>query len=98
MPINQPEYGKTYNKGDWRDEAACKDLDTNIFFPPGEGQASQERIELAKRICGACVVRAECLEFALVTNQEVGIWGGMTEHERRRERRARAAVRRKSAS
>lgn len=72
----------------WRTRAACRDLDTDLFFPPGDGKTSQEQIEKAKEICGKCAVRAACLEFAVTTRQDAGVWGGQTEEERRRTRRA----------
>lgn len=76
----------------WRQDAACRDLDTNIFFP-----ASDEEAGPAKEICATCPVREECLEFALLTRQEDGVWGGMTETERRRLRRRRREAARRAA-
>ena len=73
----------------WKAEAACKDLETDIFFPVSESDA-----EPARLVCATCPVRQECLEYALVTRQEDGVWGGLTESERRRERRRRSAQRR----
>lgn len=73
------------NRGNWRELAACRVAEPELFFPaasagrPG-GQAAAER---AKAVCGACPVRRECLQFALATRQRYGIWGGMSEHERR---------------
>jgi len=57
-----------------------------------------EQIETARRICGACGVRSECIEFALATNQEAGIWGGTTEEERRKLRKVWLAKQRLVAS
>ncbi|MGH9117242.1 MAG: WhiB family transcriptional regulator [Acidimicrobiales bacterium] len=69
----------------WMDLANCLGCDPDLFFPElGEPSAA------AKAVCGGCVVRRECLEFALVTGQKHGIWGGTSERERRRLRRARA--------
>ena len=75
----------------WRDEAACRGLDTDVFFPLTEEEAAE-----AKAVCAACPVRELCLEYALVTWQDDGVWGGLTETERRRMRRRRreAAARR----
>ena len=56
--------------------------------PSGAAAPRVEQIETARRICGACTVNDECLEFALATNQEAGIWGGSTEEERRKLRKA----------
>jgi WhiB family redox-sensing transcriptional regulator len=72
----------------WRTRSACRDSDPDIFFPIGSSGPAVEQIETARRICGACAVNAECLEFALATNQEAGIWGGCTEEERRKIRKA----------
>jgi WhiB family redox-sensing transcriptional regulator len=77
----------------WTDRAACRDEDPELFFPismtgPGRAQAEE-----AKAVCGRCPVRQECLEYALATGQESGIWGGLTEDERRALRRARGRSR-----
>jgi len=75
---------------EWRKKANCKGVDPDIFFSNTNVQIRQsDRLQhegLAKRICSACVVRQDCLEFAII-NQESGIWGGTTEDERRRLRR-----------
>ncbi len=63
----------------WRDHAACRGLDPEIFHP-----ASDEEADQAKDVCGACLVRTPCLEWALVTREKEGVWGGATERERRR--------------
>lgn len=76
----------------WRDNALCRDTDPELFFPVGTtGQAlvSQDH---AKRVCHACHVQQQCLDYALETNQDSGIWGGLTEEERRIIRRSRAAA------
>ena len=63
----------------WRQHAACRGIDPEIFYPPSDDEA-----EPAKAVCGACGVRAACLEWALSTRERDGIWGGATEKERRR--------------
>ncbi|MGH2768789.1 MAG: WhiB family transcriptional regulator [Candidatus Methylomirabilales bacterium] len=69
---------------DWRHRAACRDIpDPDIFFPIGTSGAALEQIEAAKRICQVCSVRRHCLRWALSTNQDTGIWGGLSEDERR---------------
>jgi WhiB family transcriptional regulator, redox-sensing transcriptional regulator len=68
----------------WRQQAACRDYDTDIFFPDSDAAAGP-----ALEVCASCPVRDACLEFALTTNQPDGIWGGATETERRRMRRRR---------
>jgi WhiB family redox-sensing transcriptional regulator len=82
---------------EWRNEAECRDTDPDLFFPVGTTGAALDQIEAAKAICANCVVRAECLEYALVTNQESGIWGGTSEEERRKLRKSWMAKQRRSA-
>ena len=61
---------------------------TRPFFPVGTTGPAIEQIEAAKRVCQACDANEPCLEFALATNQESGIWGGTSEEERRKLRKA----------
>ena len=75
---------------DWRGRAACLRLDTDLFFPPDENQWEDQQVEDAKAVCRTCPVQTVCLEFALATRQKQGIWGGLTEDERRSLRRRRA--------
>jgi WhiB family redox-sensing transcriptional regulator len=77
----------------WRDHALCRDTDPDLFFPVGTTGLALVQIEHAKRVCAQCAVAAECLDFALTTNQDSGIWGGQSEEERRAIRRRRAALR-----
>ena len=67
----------------WRQDAECRDLDPNLFFPVGVTGAAVDQIAAAKGICSGCPVRSECLDFAITTNQEFGVWGGTSEDERR---------------
>jgi WhiB family transcriptional regulator, redox-sensing transcriptional regulator len=76
-----------WDADNWRTEASCRDLDTDLFFPAGETGLAAIQIQQAKAICRTCPVSAACLEFAMVTHQEYGIYGGTTEDERRRLRR-----------
>jgi WhiB family redox-sensing transcriptional regulator len=62
---------------DWRGLAACRDKDPETFFPQTGHSAA------AKLVCAACPVTAECLRLALGTGSRYGVWGGMTEAERR---------------
>ncbi|MGI8685011.1 MAG: WhiB family transcriptional regulator [Acidimicrobiales bacterium] len=80
----------------WRGRAACLASDPVLFFPVGSSGAAIEEIQRAKVVCRSCPVREQCLEYALETNQESGIWGGTSEDERRRLRRAWVAERRRS--
>lgn len=66
----------------WTARAACLDVDPAWFFPERGG-----RVTRAKRICGSCPVRVECLTMALAGNERHGIWGGLGEEDRRRLRR-----------
>lgn len=72
---------------DWRDHAACRRLDPELFFPISALGAARPQIEAAKQVCRGCPVRAACLRWALDTGQDAGIWGGTTEQERRLLRR-----------
>lgn len=77
------------NSTEWRQRAACRDSDVELFFPTTEEEAAAP-----KAICATCPVRDECLEWALATRQNDGVWGGLTDAERRRLRRRRQAARR----
>ena len=63
----------------WRLDALCAETDPEAFFPEKGGSTRE-----AKRVCSGCSVRAECLEFALANDERFGIWGGLSERERRR--------------
>jgi WhiB family redox-sensing transcriptional regulator len=82
------------NTMDWRNDAACKDEDPDVFFPIGTTGIAVDQVEDAKRICARCPVQEPCLEFALASNQDAGVWGGLTEDERRTLKRARQRRRR----
>jgi|tagenome__1003787_1003787.scaffolds.fasta_scaffold19193427_1 WhiB family redox-sensing transcriptional regulator len=66
----------------WQDRALCAETDPEAFFPEKGGSTRE-----AKKICTGCEVRAECLEYALANDERFGIWGGLSERERRRLRR-----------
>ncbi len=66
----------------WMLEAKCLDADPEAFFPEKGGSTRE-----AKRICGVCPVRGECLDYALSNDERFGIWGGLSERERRRAKR-----------
>jgi WhiB family transcriptional regulator, redox-sensing transcriptional regulator len=74
---------------DWHDHSACRDTDPDLFFPVGTTARAQAQVARAKSICAECTVRSECLDYALDTNQDAGVWGGLSEEERRDIRRAR---------
>ena len=69
---------------DWRADAACRDEDPELFFPLGDSGPALLQIEDAKTVCRTCTVASDCLTWALESGQEAGIWGGMSERERRR--------------
>lgn len=74
---------------DWQAEAACIDVPTEVFFPE---DSSPWASEAAKAVCHTCPVRSDCLDFAIAhsgTFGRHGVWGGLTEMERRTEVRAR---------
>lgn len=83
---------------DWRSRAACRDEDPELFFPIGTTGPAIEQSDAAKRVCARCQVREECLEFAIASNQDAGIWGGLTEDERKSLKRARQRRARRLAS
>jgi WhiB family redox-sensing transcriptional regulator len=72
----------------WQLYANCLGVDPDLFFPE-RGASTKE----AKQVCQGCVVREDCLEYALANGEKFGIWGGLSERERRRIRRQRALAR-----
>jgi WhiB family transcriptional regulator, redox-sensing transcriptional regulator len=75
----------------WRQRAACRDQDPELFFPVSEIGPGARQADQAKAVCAGCPVRAACLEYALDNGLDHGIFGGTTETERRALRRARTA-------
>ena len=82
---------------EWRVLASCQDTDPDLFFPVGTTGPAIEQIANAKAVCDACPVKEPCLEFALSTNQDSGVWGGTSEEERRKLRRAWVARQRRAS-
>jgi WhiB family redox-sensing transcriptional regulator len=82
-PLVAVELGESAEEPDWQERALCAQTDPEAFFPEKGGSTRE-----AKRICSGCDVRAECLEYALANDERFGIWGGLSERERRRLRRA----------
>ena len=74
---------------DWVHRALCKDEDPELFFPVGTTGPAASQIDAAKTVCGRCEVRLQCLEWAMGTGQTSGVWGGLSEEERRALRRSR---------
>ena len=79
---------------DWRHRSACLDEDPELFFPIGNTGPAILQIEEAKQVCRRCEVREQCLAWALEAGQDHGVWGGLSEDERRalKRRNARARV------
>jgi WhiB family redox-sensing transcriptional regulator len=77
----------------WDEEASCRSVDPEVFFP----DRPSDHASMAKAICRGCPVRAQCLEFALEARLDYGVWGGMTEIERRSLRRSRQRKARREA-
>jgi WhiB family redox-sensing transcriptional regulator len=69
---------------DWRHRGPCRDEDPETFFPIGSTGPAAVQIQQAKAICAACPVTAECLSWALDVGEDHGVWGGLSEHERRK--------------
>lgn len=74
---------------DWVDRARCREIDPELFFPVGSTGPAADQAQEARTVCQMCTVRSECLEWALETGQDSGVWGGIAEEERRSMRRAR---------
>lgn len=77
------------NSHNWRPRAACLDSDPDLFFPIGTSGQALDQTEQAKAYCRRCPVITQCLDWALATNQHDGVWGGLSEDERRTLRRRR---------
>lgn len=77
---------------DWRHHAACRDEDPELFFPVGDSGPALAQVDEAKRVCLCCPVSGECLVWTLGTGQDHGVWGGMSESERRALKRRDAEV------
>lgn len=81
---------------DWRHRAACRDEDPELFFPIGTSGPALLQVEEAKKVCQRCDVSDMCLQWALDSGQAAGVWGGLSEDERRALKRRRARERAKA--
>lgn len=81
----------------WRDRAACLEEDPELFFPIGAKEPALRQVEEAKYVCARCDVRTDCLLWALKAGEDYGVWGGLSEEERRA-LRGRRSHRRSSAA
>jgi WhiB family redox-sensing transcriptional regulator len=99
MPVQVTDFiqnvqGETEGSAErWQERANCLGVDPDLFFPE-RGASTRE----AKAVCRGCEVRMDCLEYALAHGEKFGIWGGLSERERRRVRRQRALERRRVAT
>jgi WhiB family redox-sensing transcriptional regulator len=72
---------------DWRTSAACRYVDPDLHFPESTKSGSRAHFDEAKRVCAGCLVREVCLEWALDTGQNDGVWGAKSPRQRRKMRR-----------
>ena len=89
MRVHGPGRAVSREHTDWRELAACRDADPELFFPIGGAGPALGQVAQAKQICAGCAVQARCLEWALASGQEAGVWGGTSEDERQALRRMR---------
>jgi WhiB family transcriptional regulator, redox-sensing transcriptional regulator len=83
------------NLAEWWSLAACQSADPDLFFPISGAGPARMQVERAKAVCAGCPVRSDCLRYALAAGPLQGVWGGLTEEERRllRQREAKARLR-----
>ncbi|MGA9595618.1 MAG: WhiB family transcriptional regulator [Acidimicrobiia bacterium] len=93
-PLREEEFVTSIDRS-WQPVALCRGNHSHLFFPPttSERKEERERRELrAKAVCQVCPVQADCLDYALESTEQYGIWGGYTETERRQLPAARKRV------
>ena len=84
--VQNQHFPVTADNPRWMDAGACASVDPELWFPEMGGATKQ-----AKLICSTCDVRTLCLDYALEHNERSGIWGGLSDNERRKLRREQAA-------
>lgn len=94
MPIVTEPRPPAGEQRDWRTKAGCLTEDPELFFPIGSTGPAALQIEEAKAVCRRCPVVETCLRWALDTDQDAGVWGGLSEDERRALKRRNARARR----
>jgi|SRR5699024_5997706 len=92
--VGRPAYQGEHTPMDWRSQAACLTEDPELFFPIGNTGPALVQIEEAKAVCRRCDVVDTCLKWAMESGQDAGVWGGMSEDERRALKRRTARARR----
>ncbi len=80
----------------WLNQSRCLNEDPELFFPVGNTGPAVDQIEQAKAVCRQCTVTTECAEYAIIENQDTGVWGGLSEDERKSLKRKYARARRAS--
>ena len=93
VPAGQPAVAPA--SGDWRAAGACRGEDPDLFFPITAEGPSARQVTMAKAVCSRCTVQRQCLNFAMESRQDHGVWGGTTEDERKLMRRAGSRARRR---
>jgi WhiB family redox-sensing transcriptional regulator len=78
----------------WLNESRCLTEDPELFFPVGNTGPAVDQIDQAKAVCRECNVATQCLEYAIKENQDTGVWGGLSEDERKSLKRKYARARR----
>lgn len=78
-PVADDLLGQDEGELGWQERALCSQTDPEAFFPEKGGSTRE-----AKKVCAGCEVRSECLDYALENDERFGIWGGLSERERRR--------------
>lgn len=87
----EPKPHDFYNtENEWKQQGACRGVSPNVFFPEkGKGNDYDTKVKEAKAYCQDCKVRTQCLNFAITTGQEDGVWGGTSPEERKKIKRLR---------
>lgn len=88
----------------WMQKGACRGVPSDVFYPDEDDPGNAARVHIARRVCNGdpelgrspCPVKEECLEWALLHNEKLGVWGGCSERERRRIKRKRQKDARKA--
>jgi WhiB family redox-sensing transcriptional regulator len=99
--VNPDKHDVNPDKHNWREDAACRDEDPELFFPIGTTGPAVQQTANAKAVCARCPVRETCLNWALDNSRGFGVWGGMDPDERdllRRRTRARERRRDKATA
>jgi WhiB family transcriptional regulator, redox-sensing transcriptional regulator len=94
---DQPRRREGVDTMDWRHIAACREVDPELFFPIGNSGPALLQIEEAKQVCRRCSVLDECLRWAIDSGQDAGVWGGLSEDERRAVKRRTVRLRARAA-